>query len=83
VWTGAIEVVGIPGAEYMAFAVDDQLQLAANHHATLLTRVMERDLSGVCARCIVLVEDLNASAFDAVTHLPERDLALSDLEQLL
>ena len=77
----ALEVVGVAGSERVAFAVHRQLELAANHDATLLSLVVERHLAGVGARCVAFDDHLQLALAKIRADLPVADGTTANLRQ--
>src|SRR5262245_57721261 len=81
--TAALEIIGIAGAEDAAFAINRHLQPARDHDAAFLAVMHQRHAAGVAAGPVVLVQNLQRAAEQAVADLQIGDRLLADLGQFV
>ena len=75
-------MIGIARTEHASFAADGHLQLPAQDDSALLGVMMQQILTGVGARRIVFMQDLQAAVGETVADLPVTYFPTADLNQL-
>jgi hypothetical protein len=79
----AFKVVGITGSKNPPLALDCDLQASAQDNATFFALMHQRNLAGIGAGLIALLQDLKGTTEQVIPDLSIRDLPLPDLDQLI
>lgn len=79
----ALEIVCVSRSENFSFIVDSHFKPTRQHNPSLFSIVRQRDLAGIRARRVTLLQNLETAPKEVVTDLSIRNLALPNFDQII